>query len=57
MLQQHVWKMRGSDEIFRRTFFIVMVVKCWNKLSRDDVESVSLEVFKTQLDVALSSVI
>lgn len=49
--------MRGSDENFRRTFFIVMVVKCWNKLSRDDVESVSLEVFKTQLDVALSSVI
>lgn len=57
MLQQHVWKMRGFDEIFRRTFFTVMVVECWNKLSRDDVESVSLEAFKTQLDVALSSVI
>lgn len=40
-----------------RIIFARRVVKCWNRLPREAVEYVSLEVFKTQLDGALSSLI
>jgi len=37
----------------RKNFFIKMVIKHWNRLHREVVESPSLEVFKRHRDVAL----
>ena len=40
----------------RKNFLPVRVVKHWNKLPREIVESPSLEIFKTRLDRHLSGV-
>ena len=41
----------------RKKFFIMRVVKHWNRLPREAVDAPSLEVFKTRLDGALSNLI
>ncbi|GAB0191559.1 hypothetical protein GRJ2_001621200 [Grus japonensis] len=41
----------------RKKFFIVRVVRYWNRLPREVVEAPSLEVFKARLDEALGNVV
>jgi len=41
----------------REKFFIMRVVKYWNRLPREVVEAPSLETFKAKLDRVLSNLI
>ena len=41
----------------RKKFFTVRVVRPWNRLPREVVDALSLEVFKARLDGALSNLI
>ena len=44
-----------SAEKWEKSFFIVGAVKHWSRLPSEVVKSPSLEIFKTQLDKALSN--
>ena len=41
----------------RGKFFTMRVVRCWNRLPREVVDALSLEVFKAMLDGALGSLV
>ncbi|KFM11352.1 hypothetical protein AS27_13991, partial [Aptenodytes forsteri] len=41
----------------RKKFFMLRVVKHWNRLPREVVDAPSLETFKVKLDGALSNLI
>jgi len=41
----------------RKTFFIMGVVRHWNRLPREAVDALSLGVFKVSLDRALSNLL
>ena len=42
---------------FRGKFFIMKMVRCWNRLPREFVDAPSLEVFKARLDGSLGSLV
>ncbi|KGL92474.1 hypothetical protein N301_09879, partial [Charadrius vociferus] len=41
----------------RKKFFTVRVVRHWNRLPREAMDALSLEVFKARLDGALSNLV
>jgi len=41
----------------RKNLFTERVVKCWNRLPSEEVESPSLEVFKRLVEVALRDMV
>ena len=41
----------------RGKFFTMRMVRSWNRLPREAVDALSLEVFKARLDVALGSLV
>ena len=47
----------GLDWILGKNFFTKRVIKHWNRLPREVVESPSLEVFKRRVDVALHGLV
>jgi len=53
----HKLKHRTFHLNMRKNFFPLRVMEPWNRLPRDVVESPSLKIFKTHLDVVLCSLL
>jgi len=53
----HRLKQRKFQLSMRKNVFRLRVTEHWNRLPRDVVESPSLEIFKTHLDVVLCSLL
>jgi len=51
-----LYQARFSLDI-RKPFFTAMVIKLWNRLPREVVESPSLEVFERHVDVELRDMV
>jgi len=53
----HKLKHRNFCLNMRKNFFTLQVTEHWNRLPREIVESLSLEIFRTLLDVVLCSLL
>jgi len=53
----HKMKHRKFHLNMRKNFFTLRLVKHWNRLPREVVESPSLEIFKTHLGVVFCSLL
>ena len=53
----HKQKHRKFRLNMRKNFFTLRVMEPWNRLPREVVESHSLEIFKTRLDLVLCSLL
>jgi len=53
----HKLKHRMFQLNTRKNFFTLRVMEHWNRLPREIVESLSLEIFRTLLDVVLCSLL
>jgi len=53
----HKPKQRKFHLNMRKNFFTLRVTEHWNRLHREVVESLSLEIFKTHLDKVLCSLL
>jgi len=53
----HKLKQREFHLNTKKNLFSLRVIKYWNRLPRGAVDSPSLEIFKTYLDVALCSLL
>ncbi|KFV78341.1 hypothetical protein N308_11969, partial [Struthio camelus australis] len=54
---RHKLKQRKFHLNLRKNFFTVRVTEQWTRLPREAVESPSLEIFKTRLDVILGNML